>query len=325
MRVTLGLARTSLGEHRALPFIMRSLFRGRGSNDEARRRMQEDPDIKSEELLPSGHPPVSELADKMERGATCPMAKLSIIRQSHTATAHSARIVEDIGGLPVLRSFTTRFYQKAFQDPHLDQFIRSHDDPHGERFATWIAEKLGAGKPWSDERRGRVIGQFQAKGYEFDTPHDRSSSHYTAWHSPKRPDDEWGEHFKLDTCRVWMRLHFWAMREEGLHEHAPFMDYYVRFIAHFVSVYERTAPPFARESMRWSADPANLQRYVTQGRKSLPMSAHPHGHKLSRDQAQSSHAHTSLLSSSVLCFYARRAHARDHGDEPPGSARHAAR
>ena len=29
--------------------------------------------------------------------------------------------------------------------------------------------------------------------------------------------------------------------------------YYVRFIAHFVSVYERTAPQFARESARWSA------------------------------------------------------------------------
>ena len=252
---------------------MSFLFRGRGNNDEARKRMEEDPDMKAEELLPSGHPPVSQLADKISSGATCPMAKLSVIRQSHTPSAGSTRIVEDIGGLEVLRKFTTRFYQKAFQDPHIDQFIRSHDDPHGLRFAAWIAEKLGAGKPWSDERRVRAVGQFHAKGYDFDTPHDRSSSHYAAWHSPKRADGEWGEHFKLDTCRVWMRLHFWAMREEGLHEHAAFADYYVRFIAHFVSVYERAAPPFARESMRWSADPANLQRYIDQGRKSAPKSS----------------------------------------------------
>jgi hypothetical protein len=63
-----------------------------------------------------------------------------------------------------------------------------------------------------------------------------------------------------------MRLHFWAAREEGLLEHPAFADYYTRFIAHFVSVYERTAPSFARESMRWSADKANVQRYLDAGR-----------------------------------------------------------
>jgi len=195
------------------------------------------------------------------------MAKLSIVRQSHQATTASATILADIGGLPALRRFTNSFYQKAFADPHLDQFIRSHDDPHGERFALWIAEKLGAGTPWSKERRTRQIEVFTAKGHEFQTPHDRSSAHFAAWHSPKRADDVWGEHFKLDDCRVWMRLHFWAAREEGLLEHPAFADYYTRFIAHFVSVYERTAPSFARESMRWSADKANVQRYLDAGRQ----------------------------------------------------------
>lgn len=63
-----------------------------------------------------------------------------------------------------------------------------------------------------------------------------------------------------------MRLHFWAAREAGLFdgEKARFGEYYVRFIAHFVSVYERTAPMFAREAMRWSADPANLATYIQQ-------------------------------------------------------------
>jgi len=91
-------------------------------------------------------------------------------------------------------------------------------------------------------------------------------------------------------------LHFWAAREVGLFEgeKAAFGDYYVRFIGHFVSVYEASvqntksnhhhlphlilafciairhsctlrkftqAPPFARESMRWSADPENIARY----------------------------------------------------------------
>jgi len=62
-----------------------------------------------------------------------------------------------------------------------------------------------------------------------------------------------------------MRLNFWAARESGLFDNEGFADYYVRFIAHFVSVYERTAPPFARESARWSADPANTKAYLESG------------------------------------------------------------
>jgi len=184
-------------------------------------------------------------------------------------------MIEEVG-LPALRRFTTNFYKKCFQDVHIDQFIRSHQDPHGERFASWIAEKLGAGTPWTQERRERNIHVFTAKGHEFQTPHDRSSSHFVAWHSPKRPDDVWGQHFKLDDCRVWMRLHFWAAREEGLLENAAFADYYVRFIAHFISVYERTAPPFARESLRWSAEPTNVQRYLDGGRALVAFEPSPH-------------------------------------------------
>ena len=58
-----------------------------------------------------------------------------------------------------------------------------------------------------------------------------------------------------------MRLHFAAAREVGLFDSAPaFMDYYIRFIGHFVRVYESSAE-FARESARWSEDPAEVARY----------------------------------------------------------------
>ena len=44
-------------------------------------------------------------------------------------------------------------------------------------------------------------------------------------------------------------LHFWAMRSCGVFERSPsFAEYYIKFIGHFVSVYERTAPAFARDS-----------------------------------------------------------------------------
>ena len=50
---------------------------------------------------------------------------------------------------------------------------------------------------------------------------------FTLRHSPKRDEGSFGEHFKLDDCRRWMRLHFWAARESGIFAHAGFADYYV--------------------------------------------------------------------------------------------------
>merc|ERR1711957_118901 len=79
----------------------------------------------------------------------------------------------------------------------------------------------------------------------------------------KRQPSDIGQRFKPYDARVWMRLHFWAAREVGLFtsEHAAFMEYYTRFIGHFISVYSSKAPPFTRDSARWSADPRNLESY----------------------------------------------------------------
>merc|ERR1719476_1005741 len=106
---------------------------------------------------------------------------------------------------------------------------------------------------------------------------DRSSAHFAAWHSPKRAPHKWGQHFKPDDARVWMRLHFWAAREVGLFEpqHAAFMDYYIRFIGHFISVYSGKSPPFTRESARWSANPENIQRYLSAGNMMMDVIGQP--------------------------------------------------
>jgi len=238
------------------------------------KRMNDDPDIKAEagvvrhlnaEDFPADHPPVDPTTANQ---ASCPFAsRLNVINQAHRSNTETASILLSIGGLPTLRRFTTRFYTLAFADPHLDTFIASHHDPHGERFALWLAEKLGGGTPWTDERCLRQLRYYVAHGHQIQSAHDRSSAHFAAWHSPKRDASVWGKHFGLDDCRLWMRLHFWAAREEGLFANAAFADYYVRFIGHFVSVYESAAPPFARDSFRWSADPANTQRYLDAGRR----------------------------------------------------------
>jgi hypothetical protein len=179
--------------------------------------------------------------------------------RTHVPSEGSRQLIEKEVTLEDLKTVTGKFYELAFQDKTLDKFIRSHADPHGDRFAKWIHQKLSGSTVWDEDRasRGRHC-----------PVHDRTSAHVAAWHSPKRPAEERGEHFQLDDCRVWMRLHFWALRESGLMEKSPsFASYYVRFIAHFVRVYENTAPPFARDALRWSADPKNIEAYIYNGRE----------------------------------------------------------
>lgn len=190
---------------------------------------------------------------------------LNVAGGAHRPTAETRQLLLAAGGLPALRRFTTLFYKRCFVDLHVDKFIASHTDPHGERFATWIAEKLGDGTPWTEERRTRAPTYLRIGYDHYKVSHDRSSAHHAAWNSPKREAHKRGDRFKPDDARVWMRLHFWAARETGMFEHRAFMDYYVRFIAHFVSVYSSKSPPFVRESARWSADPLNLRRYLDAG------------------------------------------------------------
>eukprot|EP00930_Biecheleria_cincta_P010771 TRINITY_DN11306_c0_g1_i1.p1 TRINITY_DN11306_c0_g1~~TRINITY_DN11306_c0_g1_i1.p1 ORF type:complete len:346 (-),score=59.89 TRINITY_DN11306_c0_g1_i1:361-1341(-) len=207
------------------------------------------------------------------QGASSPLTSfepvpLNVQNGKHVASSHTRELVRAVG-LATLRRFTASFYKKAFADPHLDQFIRVHHDEHGERFALWIAEKFGDGAPWTEKRKSRPSDVMKIEGRLYEVAHDRSSAHFAAWHSPKRAPEKWGQHFKPDDARVWMRLHFWAAREVGLFEprFAAFMDYYMRFIGHFISIYSSAAPPFVRESARWSADQCNIDRYIAAGNR----------------------------------------------------------
>jgi len=238
--------------------------------------LKSDPDIPEEEqALRVRHvgAHAAEPLDDMEGSLSpkfpaFPFVPLNVVNRAHKASRATKTLVRSIGGLPTLRRFTARFYERCFVDAHVDQFIRMHHDQHAERFAMWIAEKFGDGTPWTEERRTRLPDVMRLDStHTMEVAHDRSSAHFAAWHSPKRPAHKWGDHFKPDDARVWMRLHFWAARDTGLFEpqHAVFMDYYLRFIAHFMSVYSSKAPAFTRESARWSADQQNIERYVANG------------------------------------------------------------
>ena len=177
---------------------------------------------------------------------------LNVRGGTHYTSAATAALLADIGGGDRIREFVTRFYARAFLDVHIKPFFFKDDGAtaHGQRLADWIIQKMGGeGEPWTDSGR---LGM-------------RQPSHHAAWNSDKRHPSVLGQHFKLDDCRIWMRLHFWAARECGLDVHAPFWEWYIEFIEHFIAVYERTAPRYAVRDAEWSANPINVSTYEREG------------------------------------------------------------
>ena len=62
-----------------------------------------------------------------------------------------------------------------------------------------------------------------------------------------------------------MRVMFLAGREVGLDQHRVFWAWYTQFIAHFIAVYERTAPPYTQGAAQWSAVEENVTEYKDSG------------------------------------------------------------
>lgn len=219
----------------------------------------------------------------------CPfkLVALTLNDGAFTGTTQTAALLAEIGGILSLDLFeivriilsaaggesvlrmTELFYEKAFQDRHFSKFVADENHPHALRLGNWIIEKMtGEGEPWTAERveRAKCPVQVTLGTGEVHTVHDRSSAHKAAWNSAKRPARELGERFKLHDCRVWMRLMFWAGRESGVFVKSPsFAHWYIRFIKHFIAVYERSAPPYAEDEAMWSAYPQNIQRYLDDG------------------------------------------------------------
>jgi hypothetical protein len=75
------------------------------------------------------------------------------VKFTHKFDAASTALVEETGGLPALEleRMTTHFYNNSFLDDTLDKFIGSHDDPHADKFARWINQKLLTGGSVWDE------------------------------------------------------------------------------------------------------------------------------------------------------------------------------
>ena len=230
-----------------------------------------DPDIAAErEALASIH------LDKESVRAVQPSSRsisqpfrfipLKMSGNSFQGSSETAELLAEVGGSPAIQRMTRLFYEKAFANPHFDLFIVNHDDPHFMRLANWIVEKMGGeGKPWTRERAERSECPVRLADGRMHVVYDRTSAHVAAWFSAKRPADVVGQRFQLHDSRVWMRLMFWSAREAGLFTSPTFEDWYIRFIGHFISIYEASAPLFARESARWSEKTSNIEAYHAAG------------------------------------------------------------
>jgi hypothetical protein len=115
--------------------------------------------------------------------------------RTHMVSEGSRRLIKEQVSLSDLKHMTELFYEKAFLDATLDPFIRSHDDPHGARFAKFIHQKLSGSTVWDEDRRNRNLEPIEVAGGHSHVVHDRSSAHVAAWHSTKRPVADQGRHF----------------------------------------------------------------------------------------------------------------------------------
>jgi len=180
-------------------------------------------------------------------------------------TQDTTHILRSIGGREALIHVTLHFYEKFHKDRYLSQFLGGLQQPvevHARRLAFYIAEQMGEPtKPWVSDTEMRDRKVIQLANGRSAVVRDRQTAHYCAWNSVGRPAERVGRRFKLDDCRVWMRLMFWSLRDCGYDEATPLFRYMTKFIAHFIAIYETTARPFTLLESRWSANPENTRAY----------------------------------------------------------------
>jgi len=192
------------------------------------------------------------------------------VQLSNGPSTQTMQLLQEIGGGVAIKRLTEEFYSRFFQDAYLHVFVNNQSHPHSERLANWIIEKMGGeGDVWTEElavRNSNPVPVILAGGRSHIVS-DRTSAHHASWYSPHRPPNKVGQRFKLHDSRIWMRLIFWSARATSLLTFPKFANWFTRFIGHFIRVYESTAPMFARESVRWSANQDNILKYREDGNR----------------------------------------------------------
>jgi truncated hemoglobin YjbI len=186
-------------------------------------------------------------------------------------TSATRALLARIGGVDRLTDMTFLFYQKMFADTHLRQFLGALHTPleeHARRLAMYIAETMGAdGSPWSADIQQRPKPRVSVANGRTVVVDSRASAHAAAWHSVARQPSHVGRRFKLEDCRIWMRLMFLSCREAQLgdEDDDAFFAFFQQWVGHFIPIYERTAKHFVAVEAQWSRNRANVQQYFDDG------------------------------------------------------------
>eukprot|EP01052_Picozoa_sp_SAG31_P023710 SAG31_NODE_1972_length_6762_cov_16.244635_8_plen_168_part_00 len=133
--------------------MLKGLFAGRGRSQAAINALNSDEDIAAEAatLAIDTQPTLSSAPEPAPAPAPAPKPLRQVPlggrgfapgQGGHRPHAESRALLNEAGGRDGVLQFTNEFYRLCFADPHIDKFIRAHDDPHGERFASWITEKV---------------------------------------------------------------------------------------------------------------------------------------------------------------------------------------
>ena len=96
--------------------------------------------------------------------------------RTHKVSEGSKRLMEEVS-FDNLKKMTETFYQLAFQDQTLDPFLRSREDPHADRFARWIHQKLSDSGKWDQERESRDLSPITVANGRIVIVRDRTSAH----------------------------------------------------------------------------------------------------------------------------------------------------
>merc|ERR1712136_449479 len=86
---------------------------------------------------------------------------LNVIDRKHHPSEATRDLLASIGGRDRLLAVTSRFYPKMFRDRQLSLFVQNFEDPHPERLADWIAEKMSGRAYWSSQLSSRQPDQPQ--------------------------------------------------------------------------------------------------------------------------------------------------------------------
>lgn len=156
-------------------------------------------------------------------------------------------LLKEIGGAEALYKLMDRFYKKMFKDKEMTKFVHRQSDPHAERLALFVLQKMTGGCEWSSTR----------------PPGALHTAHSDSINCPRREMEKRGVYFTSQDCRTWMRLMFWSVKEEKLDVISPrFFSWYVNFIKVFISFYLHSAGRFVEDSIEWSEDEENVEKYL---------------------------------------------------------------